>query len=168
MRIGFLNLARRITDLFLLISQGALLCMMLVIVADVIMRTAMGAPIRGTYDIVGILLCISALFAVGHVILSNQAVVIDLIDMVVPARGARGLARIWSLVGVVALAGIVAAMLGPLTEARLYGDRSLELGLPLWIVWVIAVIGMTGAVLAALAAIFAPLPGHAALEESGE
>jgi len=178
---AFLAFARRLAALQMAIAEVAMIAMMLAITADVLMRAAFNHPVRGTYDAVGILLALSAVFAFGHVILTRRDIVIDLIDAAVPARLSQGLKRLWSAVAVLLLGYVVWAMLQPLSEAYAYGDRSLELGLPMWTVWVLAVIGMAGAALAALAAAIGPdpdalpdpdtgtvPPAHAHVAETGE
>ncbi|SLN51285.1 Tripartite ATP-independent periplasmic transporters, DctQ component [Aquimixticola soesokkakensis] len=154
----------------LAISQLALLGMVLAITADVAMRALFNSPIRGTYDTVGILLAISALYAVAAVILERRDIVIDLIDGFVPPRVSTLLQRIWAIVAVAALCFLFWSMLQPMLEAKRYGDTSLELRLPLWLVWIVALGGMAGAVLAAVAIALSPATGSAPVqgEASGE
>jgi TRAP-type transport system small permease protein len=172
MILKLLTAVRRLAALQLAIAQLALVAMMLAIVTDVTMRGLFNHPVRGTYDAVGILLCVSALFAVAHVILNRQEIVIDLIDNFVSPQVTGGLQKLWNLIAVVMIGFVLFSMVKPMLEARQYGDRSLELGLPMWWVWVLALIGMGGAMLAALAAAFtAPLShdaGRAQLEEGIE
>ncbi|KEP68182.1 TRAP transporter small permease [Thioclava sp. BHET1] len=167
-----LRLVEQLARGFMALSEIALVLMMLAITADVAMRALFNSPIRGTYDAVGILLCISALFAIAHVIFTRHEVVIDLIDTVLPPKATGFLKRFWASISVVVLSYIVWAMVQPMAEARAYGDRSLELGLPLWYVWVAALVGVGGALLGALGAVVAPTTrletDRKSLEESGE
>lgn len=41
-------------------------------------------------------------------------------------------------------------MFGPARDAFTYGDRSLELGVPLWTLWAVAFVGLAGTCWAAL------------------
>jgi len=172
MRLLILTLSTRFAGAFLALSELALVLMMLAICGDVAMRAAFNHPIRGTYDAVGILLCASALFALAHVLITRHEVVIDLIDSIVSVRISDLLKRFWSAVTLVVIGYILWAMAQPMREARSYGDRSLELGLPLWLVWAMAMIGMAGALIAVFAVLMGPIRDHdaehAALEESGE
>ena len=158
-------------DAEMAIAQLAMVAMMLAIAADVASRALWNAPIRGTYDAVGILLCLTALFSFGRVILDHREIVIDLIDMAVPERVSLTLRRLWSALAVLVLGYILWAMVKPMLEARMYGDVSLELGLPVWWIWALALAGLGGAWAAALCAVLAPPePGDGpdALRESGE
>jgi hypothetical protein len=46
------------------------------------------------------------------------------------------------------------AMISPALQAYDYGDRKLELGLPLWVVWLFALSGMAGTMVCAIGRAF--------------
>lgn len=157
----------RIAAWQLAIAQLALTAMMLTVTADVGMRAIFNTPIRGTYDAVGMLLCISALYAISHVILDRQEIVIDLIDGIVGDAITERLKRLWACVGVGVLGFILWSMIQPMVDAKRYGDVSLELGLPLWLVWLVALGGMAGAMLAAITAALPPPRSDATTFQQG-
>jgi TRAP-type C4-dicarboxylate transport system permease small subunit len=142
-----------IFDIELKAAMLALVVMMLVVVADVFMRYAFNAPIRGSYDIVEICLVIFVFFGIPSVIAERQEIVIDLIDGLAP----KGLVRLFSAIAAVLAAAVLIfifwSMLRPATDAYRYGDVRLELNLPVWIIWAIALTGFAGAILAALSAV---------------
>ncbi|MDP2780605.1 TRAP transporter small permease [Devosia sp.] len=152
----------------LAIAMLALFAMMLVVVADVFMRYVFNAPIRGSYDMVGILLVIMVSFGFARVIADRAEIVIDLVDSFVPASVARGLSVIAGIGGGVVLGFIFWAMIGPAKSAYAYGDRSLELNLPVWTIWVMALLGLSGAMLASLRVMFVPWdPGSSPVHGDG-
>ena len=83
-------------------------------------------------------------------LLRRQTIVIDLIDHMAGVRGTRALVLVSDLVIVGLLLMLSWAMVAPALAALDYGDRKLELGLPIIYVWGGAILGMAGAVLAAV------------------
>jgi hypothetical protein len=58
-------------------------------------------------------------------------------------------------------------MVGPMLSAYQYGDRSLELNLPVWLIWVVSLVGLCGAILAAVLSVLSPGEGATHPEERG-
>lgn len=139
------------------IASVALVVMMLVVVADVVLRFAFDMPVRGAYDMVGIALLIMVFCGIGPVIARRGEILIDLVDTILPAR-ALGILRLCATIGTVGVFLFVGwAMIGPGLDAYRYGDRSLELGLPVWGQWVCAFVGLGGILWAALRRLVAEL-----------
>lgn len=143
-----------IFELQLKLSMLALVAMMTIIVADVFMRYAFNAPIPGTYDLVGILLAIMVFFGLAKVISERAEITIDIVDTLVPALVVRLLMIIASLIALAVLLFVFWSMIGPMISAHRYGDRSLELNLPVWLTWALSLVGLAGAILAAFMAAF--------------
>ena len=61
-------------------------------------------------------------------------------------------------------------MFGPTLDAWRYGDRSLELNLPVWMFWAAAFVGLAGVIWASVAALwlFVRHPQASLDQESGE
>ena len=131
----------------------ALVVMMLVTVVDVALRYAFKSPIRGSYELVEVMLLIFVFHGMPTAFLQRSNIVIDLIDSFVAPRGLAALIRFSDLLSLVALGLFAWAMLGPATQAYDYGDRKLELNLPIYLLWVVALLGMAGTILCALAAL---------------
>ena len=94
---------------------------------------------------------IMVFFGIGPVILRGKDIVIDLFDRKLPERTLTWLKTISALGAVGTFLFIGWAMWGPARDAWRYGDRSLELGLPLWIYWAVAFLGLFGILWAAIA-----------------
>ena len=84
--------------------------------------------------------------------LARRNIVIDVIDSLVSPRILRGLAAIADIVSVMCLLLFLWGMWEPATQAHQYGDRKLELGLPLYVLWGFALAGLLGTLVCAIAA----------------
>lgn len=133
------------------LAGAALLLMMMAVVLDVAMRHLWGYPLRGSYDIVGFTLLVVVYFGIGGVILRGAEIGIDLIDGFLPPRGVAVLKGAAMALTLSTMAFATWAMIGPALDSRRYGDRSLELGLPTWVLWIVAFVGIIGICIAALA-----------------
>lgn len=136
---------------FLWIASSALVLMMLVVVGDVVLRGAFNYPVRGAYDAVSILLLVMVSFGFAPVLLRRGEIVIDLIDHAVGPRGVRILASVSALVTVCVILFFGWSSIDPASNAWRYGDRSLELGIPQWVLWGVLLVGMLGILWAAIA-----------------
>lgn len=149
--------ARRLKDAQLRLAMAALVVMMMTIVSDVTLRYAFGKPIHGAYDVVEASLVVFVFHGLSACFLNRQNIVIDLIDTMVSDRALAGLIRLGDVVTVALLALMAWAMLTPAMQAYEYGDKKLELGLPLWILWAIAIAGLLGTLFCAVAVLFQPI-----------
>ncbi|MFD1796960.1 TRAP transporter small permease [Paracoccus aurantiacus] len=126
------------------IASVALAAMMLVVVADVLLRFTINKPVRGSYDMVSIGLLVMVVFGIAPVIARKGEILIDLIDPLLTRRMLHGLGLI-TIFGTLALFVFLGwAMIGPAIDAWKWGGYSLELGLPVWTLWAVAFIGMAG------------------------
>jgi TRAP-type C4-dicarboxylate transport system permease small subunit len=124
--------------------------MMLVTVADVILRAAANRPIRGTLEIVELLLACTFFLALPAAFLREEHIVVDLIDGAAP-RWVPVLRRFGFGLGVVMLAlmawqGWIAA-----TDTLAFKDVTSYLALPRIWYWIPVLAGMIGSALAAAA-----------------
>jgi TRAP-type C4-dicarboxylate transport system permease small subunit len=131
----------------------ALAAMMLVTVADVVLRAAANLPIRGTLEIVELLLACTFFLALPASFLRDEHIVVDIVDAWAPRRVAL-LRRIAGVLGVVLLAlmawqGWIAAR-----DTLAFNDVTSDLALPRIWYWVPVLAGMIGAGLAAAAMLF--------------
>jgi TRAP-type C4-dicarboxylate transport system permease small subunit len=153
---AIIRAAERLKNAQLRLAMLALCVMMLTIVADVAMRYLFASPIRGSYDLVEATLVVFVFHGLSACFLSRQNIVIDLIDTLLGARAVAVLIRIADLITIGLLALMVWAMVTPAHQAFDYGDRKLELGLPLWVLWAIAIAGLVATLFCALAALAKP------------
>lgn len=152
-----LRFAEQLKTAQLRLAMLALFVMMMIIVIDVTMRYLFSRPIHGAYDIVEVSLVIFVYHGLSACFLARQNIVIDLIDNVVPERVTAFLVRLSDLITVGILAVMVWAMVNPALQAFEYGDKKIELGLPLSVLWTIAIAGLAGTLFCALGALAKPV-----------
>jgi len=160
-------MAARLNRYLTLVASVALLVMMLVVVADVALRYAFNTPVRGAYDVVSAGLLVMVFFGMGPVIHQGREIVIDLFDSRLPPFGLHLLRVTAAIAAVGVILFIGWSMLGPARDAWRYGDRSLELNLPLWVFWALAFVGLFGATALALVSL-GSLLGKAPARSAGD
>lgn len=137
------------------LAAVALIVMMSVTLLDVFLRYVFNSPIRGSYDLVESTLVIFVFHGMSTAFLQRRNIVIDLIDSFANRYLVTALIRISDLLAVLTLGLFAYAMITPAMQAFSYGDRKMELGLPLYILWTFALIGIAGAILCAIGALIA-------------
>lgn len=151
------RIAEIIKDAQLRLAMLAVSFMMLTIVTDVLMRYIFNHPIRGAYDVVESMLVIVVFNSFSARFLSRQNIVIDLIDTIASPGLRAVLIRVADVVTIVLLGIIIWAMVNPAVQAYEYGDKKLELGLPLFVLWAIALLSMAGTFICAIGALLRPI-----------
>jgi TRAP-type C4-dicarboxylate transport system permease small subunit len=136
------------------IAMAAAAVTILTTTADVVLRYGFGRPIHGAYDMVECMLVLFVFHGIASVFFDRANITIDLIDHVFGLRSKRRLVRLADLVSIGMLVLTGWAMIGPALQAYDYGDRKLELGLPLWVVWLFALSGMAGTIVCAIGCLF--------------
>ena len=153
---GFLAHLQRVQ---IVVAAIALVTMSLVTVADVTLRYLLNRPVRGSYDLVECALVVFVFHGIATVFLNRQNIVIDLIDGVVPAWLRSALIRVSDVLQIAVLVVFAWAMMSPARQAFDYGDRKLELGLPVYVIWIFALAGMVGTIVCAVGALVrTPIP----------
>jgi TRAP-type C4-dicarboxylate transport system permease small subunit len=128
----------------------SLAAMMLVTVADVLLRAVASKPIRGTFEIVELLLACSFFLALPASFLRDEHIVVDIIDGAAPRRVPL-LKRIALVLAVVLLAAMAWQGWIAARDAVAFNDVTSDLGLPRLWYWIPVLAGMIGACLAAAA-----------------
>jgi TRAP-type C4-dicarboxylate transport system permease small subunit len=144
---------RRLQAAQLRLAAVALLTMMTGTVLDVFFRYAFNKPLRISYDLVESMLVIYVFHGISSVFLARRNIVIDVIDSLVGPRILRVLAVIADIVSVMCLLLFIWGMCQPAMQAFQYGDRKLELGIPLYVLWGFALVGIFGTLVCAMAAL---------------
>jgi TRAP-type C4-dicarboxylate transport system permease small subunit len=128
----------------------SLAAMMLVTVADVVLRAVANRPIRGTFEIVELLLACTFFFALPAAFLRDEHIVVDVVDGLAPRRVPLlkriSLAIAVALLAAMAWQGWIAAR-----DAVAFKDVTSDLALPRLWYWIPVLAGMIGACLAAAA-----------------
>ena len=132
------------------ISSISLVIMMLIMVADVLLRALFNHPIIGAYDLVGIFLLLTTVFGISIVISKEKEILIDLIDRIIPIKLVKSLKFLTNILTFLIFCFLLYSMINPAISSWKYGDISLELGVPIWFLWLISVIGVSGIILISL------------------
>jgi TRAP-type C4-dicarboxylate transport system permease small subunit len=168
-RAQILAALERLRRVQLRLAAIALIVMMGVTIADVTLRYIFNAPIRGAYDLVSSMLVVFVFNGMSTAFLQRRNIVIDLIDSFAHRSLIALLIRIADVLAILMLVMFAYAMITPALQAYSYGDRKLELQLPIWILWAVAGLGMAGAIACAGGALLAPVQtGHHDQDESFE
>ena len=127
--------------------------MMLVTVADVVLRAVANLPIRGTLELVELLLACTFFLALPASFLRDEHIVVDIVDGWVPRRVAQ-LRRIAGVLGLalmtlMAWQGWIAAR-----DTLVFNDVTSDLALPRIWYWIPVLAGMIGSAVAAAAMLF--------------
>lgn len=132
------------------LGAAALLAMMMITVVDVGLRAFANIPIRGTLEIVELLLAYSFFLVIPAVLLRDENIVVDILDRTVGPGGVAILRRSAAVItactfAVMAWQGWIAAK-----DTLAFGDVSSDLAIPIIYYWVPVLIGFIGAVGAAI------------------
>jgi TRAP-type C4-dicarboxylate transport system permease small subunit len=132
------------------LAAAFLAAMMLLTVADVVMRAVANKPIRGVVELVELLLACTFFLALPATFLRDEHIVVDLLDTRVP-RLVPWLKRISAalavvMLGIIAWQGWISAR-----DTLLFGDVTSDLSLPKLLYWIPLLIGIAGGALAAAA-----------------
>jgi TRAP-type transport system small permease protein len=148
----------RLVQLWL--AAVALIVMMGVTVVDVFLRYAFNSPVPGAYEVVEATLVVFVFHGMSTAFLHRKNITIDIIDTFAPARFVAILVRIADVLTIAAVIFFTYAMIVPAMQSYGYGERKLELQLPIWWMWAAALLGMAGAIVCAAGALFARVETH--------
>jgi len=127
-----------------------LAAMMLLTVADVVLRALTNKPIRGVVELVELLLACTFFLALPATFLRDEHVVVDLLDTrarrLVPwlKRFSAALAAV--MLGIITWQGWIAAR-----DTLVFNDVTSDLSLPKLLYWIPLLLGIAGGAVAALA-----------------
>ena len=132
------------------VASAALAAIMLLTVADVLLRAILNHPIRGTLEIVELLLACSFFVALPATFLRDEHIVVDVVDGLAP-RWVPLLKRLAGMLGMLLMAvmawqGWIAAR-----DSLMLNDVTSDLSLPMIWYWIPVLAGMIGGGLAAAA-----------------
>jgi TRAP-type transport system small permease protein len=129
-------------------ASAALAAMMLLTVADVVLRALGAAPIRGVYELVELLLATTFFLGLPGVFLRDEHIAVDVVDRVAP-RWAPVLARAGTGLAVLVLATMAWRGWLAARDAVAFGDVTADLGLPRVLHWSVLLAGVIAAAVAA-------------------
>lgn len=131
-------------------SAAFLAAMLLLIVADVVLRKLGASPIHGTYELVELLLVCTFFFALPTTFLRDANIVVDMIDTWRP-RWVPVLKRAHAIGAVALLATIAWQSWLQARDAASFGDVTSDLSLPKVLYWAPLVVGIAASAVAAAA-----------------
>jgi TRAP-type C4-dicarboxylate transport system permease small subunit len=135
------------------IAAVFLVAMMLLTVADVVLRAALNTPIRGVYELIELLLAGTFFIALPAVFLRDDHIVVNLIDDLAP-RWVPALKRLASVLAVMILAVLAWQGFLAAADSLLFNDMTADLGLPRVWHWTAVLIGLAASGFAALAMVW--------------
>lgn len=138
------------------ISAMAVAGMMLITVADVVLRALFNFPIRGTLEIVELLLAATFFLALPATFLRDEHIVVDMIDRKVGENGVNVLKRMSALVGAVLLAALAWHGWIAAQDTLMFNDVTSDLAIPKIYYWLPILVGFAGAFIAAAAMVINP------------
>jgi TRAP-type C4-dicarboxylate transport system permease small subunit len=160
-RSGALRLLEHLQRAQMRLAALALASMMLITVADVSLRYLFNNPVRGSYDLVEVMLALFVFHGMASAFLTRANIVIDALDGIMGPRITAMLIRLSDALTIATLLIIGWSMSRTALQAYEYGDRKIELQLPLYVLWIAALAGLAGTLLAAIGALLRPaLPSH--------
>lgn len=130
-----------------------LLGMLLLTVADVVLRSFFNYPLRGVYEVIELLLAGTFFLALPCVFLRNDNILVNTIDEIWP-RIVPLLKRFALLTSVAVFAVLVWQGWSAAWDSYEFHDVTADLGLPKFWHWTIVLVGMSLAALAALFMLF--------------
>lgn len=135
------------------VAGVSLAAMMLLTVADVVLRAVTNKPIRGTLEFVELLLACTFFLALPALFLRDEHIIVDVIDGVAPRRVPL-LKRIAGVLAMLVLA--VMAWQGWLAarDTLMFKDVTSDLALPRIWYWIPVLAGMIGSLIAAAVMVF--------------
>ena len=124
--------------------------MMLLTVADVVLRAVSNLPIRGTFEIIELLLACSFFLALPAVFLRDEHLLVDVIDPIAP-RWVPRLRRIAEVIAIPVLALMAWEGFKAARETLIFNDVTSDLSIHRLWYWIPVLIGLIGSAIAAVA-----------------
>jgi TRAP-type C4-dicarboxylate transport system permease small subunit len=127
--------------------------MMLLTVADVVLRAVSNRPIRGTFEIIELLLACTFFLALPAVFLRDEHLLVDVIDPIAP-RWVPWLRRFAEIIAIPVLALMAWEGWKAAQETLVFNDVTSDLAIHRILYWIPVLFGLIGGALAAVVMIF--------------
>jgi TRAP-type transport system small permease protein len=131
-------------------SAVFLAAMMLITVADVVLRAAFNLPITGTYDLVQLFLVGTVFLSIPDVFLRDRNIVIDFVDHVFGSTAIGALKLIANVLAIAFLAVLLWRMIPPALDSARFHEVSPDLSIPMDMHWALMIAGIVITLPAAL------------------
>lgn len=137
-----------IARIFGALAAVAIAAMVLLTVADVVLRATVNRPIHGTYELIELLLACAVFLALPAAFLRDEHIVVDIVDHYAP----RAVPRLRRLAGIASLAVLVVLGWQAALAAKdtiTFGDVTMDLALPRILYWLPLLAGVACSAVAA-------------------
>ena len=131
-----------------IVASLFLAAMMLLTVGDVVLRAFFNVPVRGTFELVELLLACTFFLALPAAFLRDEHLVVDLIDARAP-QAVPALRRIAAAIAIAVLLTMAWQGIRAARDVWSFGDVSSDLSIPKVLYWIPVLVGMVGAAIAA-------------------
>jgi TRAP-type transport system small permease protein len=142
---------KRLTHGLSNVAAMAIAAMILLTIADVLMKSFFNRPIKGTFELVELLLVFVVFFGIAEVFRADGNICVDVVDHALGARGRAALQAFGALSSLAFLLLVGWAMIGSAWDTVDYPQWTQEIGIPLYAYWVPILIGTALSIVAAAA-----------------
>lgn len=140
-----LDLAAKV---FATLAAIALAAMMLLTVADVVLRAGFGYPVHGTFELIELGLACAVFFGLPAVFLKDQHLVVDVVDHLGTPRLVHLLDLLAGFVSLAVLGVMLWQMLILARDMNEFGDVTSDLSIPRIYYWIPVLVGVGASALA--------------------
>lgn len=126
-----------------------LVAMMMITVADIILRALFNLPITGAYDLVQLFLVGTVFLSIPEVFLNDENIVVDFVDHIFGSAAVGILKVAANLAALVFLAVLSWRMIAPALDAVRFHETSPDLSIPMIVHWALMIAGIVLALPAA-------------------
>ncbi len=120
----------------------ALVFMMLVTLADVVLRQTVNLPVFGNVELVQLALVAVVYLALPETFLRGEHVTVDVIDLAISPRARAALRTGAAALTLIFLVAMGWRMVAPALDTLDFGDSTMDLGLPLIWYWAPMILGV--------------------------
>ena len=121
----------------------ALFGMMLVTLADIVLRQTVNLPVFGNVELVQLALVAVVYLALPETFLRSEHVTVDVIDLAISPRARAALRTAAAALTLAFLVAMGWRMVSPALDTLEFGDSTMDLGLPLIWYWAPMILGVS-------------------------
>ncbi len=130
------------------LSAAALVCMVILTVADVLRSNFLHRPIVGTFDLVQALLVFIVFLGIPQIFFVEGNITVDVIDHIAGKRVVAALRVLGGILSFTYLALLWSHMFTPALDTLKFGDVTSDLAMPVFVMWVPVLFGLPIALIA--------------------
>lgn len=139
------------------LAAVAIAAMMMFTIADIVMKNMFNQPIKGTFELVELMLVLVVFLGFAEVFRSDANISVDVVDYGVSEKVRRLLKIFGATASLVFLLLMFWAMVAPAWDTVKYPQWTQELGLPIYAYWAVIIVGTILTIIAAAVALVSQL-----------